>query len=629
MSALALACGAVHAQLVLPPVVVTATRFPEDADRLPFGVSVVTAEQIRNAGVTTVNEAVIRLLGVPGRQDLYGGGDYALDLRGFGTTADSNQAVIVDGVRLNEADLGGTRLAGIDIDSVETIEVIRGNASVLYGEGATGGAIVVTTKAASGKARHSSGRGYLAMGSDSLLDARAGATLINGGFSLDASLAKRATDGHRDNFRSSVEGRGLSAQWQGDWLRIGAQHAQDELATGLPGSLTAAQYAANPRQTLTPDDRAGISNQRNSVFSELTWGQWRIALDAGHRDKSLVYDTPFFDYAYNVEARNRGLRVRHTLPVGGFTNTVTAGVDRQDWRRAIVAGATAAQESKAVYVKDDLALPGGTRLSAGVRRESALKTNTSASGSVDERFTAWDAGLVQPLWRAASAYVRGGRSFRFANVDEFGFISPGASLRPQTSRDLDLGLRVGWQGGRGELRFYRNALRDEIGYDPAAPGPFPPFPGANVNFDPTLRQGLELEAQQSVAQAVQVRVNAAARRARFTEGPYAGHNVALAPRYTASLGLDWQPLKGHRLNTLVNAVSSQSPDFENSCTMPAYTTVGLRYAFSTDNVELGLGVNNLTDRKYYTQAYGCAAGVPTSIYPEAGRNVVLSVRVTL
>ena len=97
------------------------------------------------------------MLGVPGRLDLYGGGDYALDLRGFGITADSNQVVVVDGIRINEADLGGTRLAGISIDSVERIEVIRGSGAVLYGEGATGGVIVITTKAGRGTARKKSG----------------------------------------------------------------------------------------------------------------------------------------------------------------------------------------------------------------------------------------------------------------------------------------------------------------------------------------------------------------------------------------------------------------------------------------------------------------------------------------
>ena len=158
---------AVRTAITLAPVIVTAARFADDANTLAFGVSVLTAQDLRRSGVGTVNEALMKLLGVPGRQDFYGGGDYALDLRGFGGTADNNQVVIIDGVKLNEADLGGTRLAGIPIDSVERIEVIRGSGSVLYGEGAAAGVIVITTRAGSGAARTSAATLYGAAGRSS------------------------------------------------------------------------------------------------------------------------------------------------------------------------------------------------------------------------------------------------------------------------------------------------------------------------------------------------------------------------------------------------------------------------------------------------------------------------------
>ncbi|HEY0821103.1 MAG TPA: TonB-dependent receptor [Rhizobacter sp.] len=630
-SLLTLACLSAHAQVAtLPPVVVTASRFAEEADRLPFGVSVVTAQQIRDAGVTTINEALMKLLGVPGRLDLYGGGDYALDLRGFGSAADANQVVILDGVRLNESDLGGTRLAGIPIDDVDTIEVIRGSAAVLYGEGGTAGAIVITTKAAKGKLQRSSGRAYLAMGSDSLLDARGGATLVDGGFSLDASLNKRSSNGHRANFRSSTEGHALTGQWRGEWLRVGARHSQDDLATGLPGSLTNDEYAADPSQASSLTDRASIENQRNGVFAEATLGNWQVALDAGQRDKSLDSTSGLFFYGYHIEARNRGLRVRHSTPAGAVTNTFTAGIDRNDWTRVDSFGVTAEHESQGVYLKNDVGLPSGTRLSIGARRDSIVKTAVGTPvAAVDAHFNAWDLGVVQAFGKGVSAYARGGRSFRFANVDEFGYVSPGSTLRPQTSRDLDAGVRLDWRTGRTELRVYRNTLRDEIGFDPAAPGPFG-SPGANVNFDPTRRQGVELELQQALHKTVQVRLNTAARQAKFTDGAYDGKEVAATPRYAASVGIDWQPLAGHKLNAMLNSVSSQPVDFNNTCTVPAHTTADLRYAFGTDHVELAVGVSNLTDRKYYTLAYRCTAGgEPTAIYPEAGRRVMLSLRVVL
>jgi len=90
------------AQSRLPEVVVTATRFAEPAAMLPFGVSVLTADDIQSSGASTVNEAVMKLLGVVGRIDTSGGTNYSLDLRGFGATAGSNQIVIVDGLRLTK-----------------------------------------------------------------------------------------------------------------------------------------------------------------------------------------------------------------------------------------------------------------------------------------------------------------------------------------------------------------------------------------------------------------------------------------------------------------------------------------------------------------------------------------------
>ena len=141
------------AQSRLPAVTVTATRFAEPAAALPLGVSVITADEIRSAGANTVNEAIMKLLGVVGRLDTSGGNNYSLDLRGFGSTAGSNQVVIVDGLRLNEGDLTSASLSAIPIDTIETIEVLRGTGAVLYGEGATGGVIVITTKAGMGARR--------------------------------------------------------------------------------------------------------------------------------------------------------------------------------------------------------------------------------------------------------------------------------------------------------------------------------------------------------------------------------------------------------------------------------------------------------------------------------------------
>jgi len=618
------------AQSQLAPIVVTAMRFPDAAESLPTGVSIITAEEIRASGVTTVNEAVMRLFGVVGRQDYYGSGDYVLDLRGFGETADNNQVVIVDGMRFSEADLGGSRLAGIAIDSVERIEVLRSSGAVLYGEGSTGGVIIVTTKGGIGKERKNTASVYAAAGSFGLREERVNATLARGGFSLDISGMKKASDNHRDNFRSQTDGGAISGQWSGDWLRVGLRHAEDTTDSRLPGALTAAEYALDPRQSYTKDDWARMHSLHNGVFAEADVGEWLLRLDAGARSKSLDSWTTYraynssSSYGYEIEAHQQSVSARNETRLGPqLLNRFQLGVDHGDWERRDTYGGIAVQRTQSLYIKDDLSLAGGTRLSAGWRTESIDKSNSGASSGLSDRLQAWELGLSQ-AFGSVTGYGRLGNSFRLPNVDEFGFTSPGVALVPQTSRDMELGAR--WQHALGKLeaRLYRSNLSNEIGYDPSAPGPW--GAGANVNFEASRRQGLELEATHSLASSLGLRANLAWREASFRAGAYAGKSVPLAPSQTTSLRAEWTPQAAHRLSAGLNWVTGQYAEFKNDYRMPSYLVTDLRYAYEWRNAEFSFGIKNLFDRKYYTQA-GVNSVLGYMVYPEAGRAMTAAVRV--
>lgn len=626
---LALQPLAAHAQasVTLPSTTVVATRFPEDSQSLPFGVSVITSDDIARSGAATINEALMRILGVVGRVDLWGGGEYSIDLRGFGATADNNQVVIVDGIRMSEADLGGTRLAGIPIESVERIEVLRGSGSVLYGEGATGGVIVITTKAGAGSARPNSASAYAGAGTYGLREGRASGHFNAGSLAIDASAQKRDSDGHRDNFRSRTDAETIAGSWSSEVVRVTAQHSEDKLDTGLPGALSAAQYAANPRQATTPDDHANIRNSRTSGSAQAQFANWQVVLDAGTRDKKLRSIGAFGPYGYDVTADDWSLRARGSHAIGSVKNLFVVGMDNLRWTRDVLGmfGSTAKQDSRAWYVKDDVTLAGGTRIGLGWRTERADKESSVTPDRVHARENAWEFGVSRPFG-PVTAFARIGRSFRFANVDEFTFTLAGAVLAPQTSRDAEIGARWVHAAGKVEARAYRNELTNEIGFDPNAPNVF--FPGANVNFDPTRRQGVEFDATHQVASNLALRLNANVREAKFRSGPYARRDVPLVPGRTLALRADWVPAPGHRLGGGVVWVSSQHPDFDNACTMPAYTTADVRYAYAWKHAEFSLGVSNLADRKFYTQAFACAGGQPTSIYPEPGRAFTGAVRIT-
>lgn len=619
------------AQAVVTPsldeVRVSAARFHDPVADAPPGVSVINADEIRRSGVTTINEAIAKLLGVQSTLDFYGGGNTSMDLRGFGSTAVNNQVIVLDGVRLSEADLAAPRLSGIAIDTVERIEVWRSGGAVLYGEGATGGVIVITTKAGDGRERRNQGSVYGAVGSHNLKEWRAQTTLSSGSFSADVSLQRRDGDNHRDNHRSETNGGQVSLQWSGDAARFGISHGQDRLRGGLPGGLTWAQYMANPSQAASQTDRSTIENDRQVVFGEVMLDDWRIAGEWSQRSKTLRSEFSGWAGGHDVDARNAGLRARHQGQWGIYDSRLTLGLETADWKRLDVGAARhLTHQSNAWYVHNELRDAQGRSLYGGWRTEKLEKQ--SGSTTLAGREHAWSLGLKSPLFNNVTGWVQMGDSFRLANVDEFAFTTPNTTLRAQTSRDLEAGVEGRWDTMRWQLRAYRMSLNNEIGYDPtvANSNSWSGF-GANVNFDPTLRRGLELDVDGTINARWSWKVRLGVREATFRSGAHAGKGVPLVAGPTLAVSATWLPAEGHSVSAFINSVGRAPVDFANSCHVPSRTTLAARYVVALGrHAEWAISADNLTDRKYFSLAYGCAGGLPSAIYPEAGRTFSTSLR---
>ena len=144
MSPLLLPCtAAVHAQQVLDPVVVTATRQETRESALLADVTVIDHKEIeKHAGETVID----LLAGQPGIQMSRSGGlghASSLYIRG----ANSNQTkVLIDGIPINSIDSSGSPLRYLSLDDVDHIEILRGPASTLYGADALGGVIQIFTR---------------------------------------------------------------------------------------------------------------------------------------------------------------------------------------------------------------------------------------------------------------------------------------------------------------------------------------------------------------------------------------------------------------------------------------------------------------------------------------------------
>jgi len=617
------------AQEAVPEIVVTGARFPAQVSLAPIGATVITAEDIRRAGASDVNAAIRKIGGVFGRQSLDGSPDFALDLRGFGSNSSQNMVVLVDGVRLNENELAGPVLSSIPVDTVERIEIQRGGSSVLYGEGATGGVINIITRRGTQAGYH--GSVVLEAGRFDQYDARASVGHGEGPLSFDLAAARQGSDNYRDNneFRQKTFSGGF--QWAREGARMGLRVESARQDMRFPGSLSMEQFETIPRQTLTPDDFGALSSDRVTAFAEKRIDNVEFAAELAHRERKVesTYDFGGFLSAATYDTRHTQFspRMRHSANFNAGLNEFVAGVDLSRWERATSLGSDARQTSEAYYLRDEMRFNGAAnaRLALGARHERFEKKERNAELAVPggtQTVNAWSAeGSFDPV-AGITVHAKAGRSYRLPNADENGYRSSTGLLDVQTSRDLELGVSAGSDARRIAARVFRHRLKNEIFYDPTLGGGW----GANTNLDPTRRQGLEVEGQMAIGQALRLTGQWQRVDAEFTEGPNAGREMVLVPKNVATVRLAWVAAGPHSADIGAQWVDRQryGSDFSNSCStrIPSFTTIDARYAYRTGPWEVAVSGLNLADRQYFSNAFGCRSG----IYPSDGRQLKLALR---
>lgn len=627
----------------LAPVTVSASRF--ESTEAPIGATVITAEQIRQAGVGNVNEAIRKIGGVFGRQNFSGTSDYSLDLRGFGTNSDQNVAIFVDGIRISESELQPAVMSAIPIESVERIEIVRGGNGVLYGDGATGGTIQIITKRGAANGTH--GSIVTEIGSHGYEEVRASAAKGWDGFSIDANLGSLRTDNYRDNNALRQDNFSGGLQWASKDTRVGFRIDAARENVQFPGALTLSQYKEDPRQTLSPDNDGALDSDRYTLFAQHQYGNWNFAADLSYREKdskakSVSTFGTFFSDA-NSEVTQFSPRAKYMSEARGIKNELIIGMDFLDAKRTTQStfngfsssDADGSQKSTAVYVQDEIRF-GKARLAAGVRHErfeqdfadplSFSLTNYQQDFSLN----AWDVQGSYQLTPMMSLLAKAGRSYRVANIDEYTFSPNNQALVPQTSNDLEFGASLGNADRKLTAKVFRHNLKNEIFYDPTVPNIYSgTLFGANANLDPTRRQGVEIEASTKIASSFTLSAILQHVSAKFRDGPNDGNELVLVPKNTATVRLNWAPGDGQTADIGLQWVDKQryGKDFSNSCDaeIPSFATLDARYAIRVGTWELAVVGTNLTDKNYYAQAFGDCSN-DRGIYPDAGRVLRFSAR---
>ncbi|MGB7168611.1 MAG: TonB-dependent receptor [Acidobacteriaceae bacterium] len=465
-------------QRPLETVTVTAYRSPLGEEDSPASTRVMDQRQLEQAAPPALDG---KLREVPGF-DLYRRSSSlvanptteGVSLRGLGSTAASRSLVVMDDVPLNDPYGGWIHWEELPELSVQSVEVVRGGASDLYGSSAIGGVISVVPV-------HPQGNGVQVLasgGSESTLDDGVLATGERGPWAGLGSAGVIATDGYTL----------IAPDQRGPIDQPSNVHAQNALVEGqraLPdgGRVFARANALNEsRHNGTPDQYNLTRLWRAAAGAD--WGDWSLRLFGSNEHFRQTFSsvnvprtseklTKFqFDPADELGA---AARWRHAL---GAHALILAGADTHDVRatdnETLLVGAggttsTSARQRLTGAWGEALYTPAGWTLSGSARVDhfsnfNVWQTSTSAPATTLPSWsqTVFDPrlGVVRRLtpWLAWSA--SGFRAFRTPTENELYRSFQVGSEVTEPNPNLRSERATGWEtGAQADLRRWGSSAR--------------------------------------------------------------------------------------------------------------------------------------------------------------------------
>jgi iron complex outermembrane receptor protein len=384
-------------------VVTSVSKTEETLSGVAAAVTVVTNDDIRRSGATTVPEALRLVPGIHVARQT--SNTWAVSARGFSSIASEKLLVLTDTRSLYTPLFSGVFWDQQDLllEDVERIEVIRGPGAVQWGSNAVNGVINITTKSAS-DTQGAYVESHAGTEERFAVKARYGGRVGAAAYRLFGQYADRG-------------GTFTTATLQRDDWQVGHAGARVDWDRGPVNSFTLQGDAyRNDIGRLAPSvtvigrpapagvlrTRAGGGNvlarwrRRPSVASEL---QVRVYYDRTHRsDPSFVDDLDTID----VDLQHRsGLRWRQEVTWGGnyhFTSNRNEGkgvfaLDPPSSRDQVVSG----------FLQHQVQLGDALRLTSGTKLEHNDFSGLEVQPSIR---AAWARSPVQTVWGAVSRAVR-------------------------------------------------------------------------------------------------------------------------------------------------------------------------------------------------------------------------------
>jgi len=481
------------------PVVFTASKTLQHISDSPAAVTVITEEQIRSSGATTIPELLRSVPGVdviePSKSLV------SVSIRGFEQIFVNKVLVMVDGRTINQPIDGAVfwNLEPILLSRIARIEIVRGPGSVLYGADAFSGVINIITKTPQEMAE-----------TNGTKETKRSGTLVG------------ALGEQKSTFSEATYNMGKANDWA---FTLGAGYHSTAGFGGSPSdqihdSARVPSFTVDLQKQLShgsllfsasdSDAKSDFAALLNLQDASTHISSVSIAYDGSQEKNPVtarVYSNFFRLSSSGVYAATSSstleIQQQRNLSTG---NTLIYGVDdsHNQFSTSLTKPQNQRQQLFGLYLQDQYQLRPTTSLFAGLRWDQ----NSVYGPQVSPRLS-----LVHHLPSNQTLRLSYGTAFRAPTISELYVnlnepinpelninVSGSTNIKPEKIASLEAGYRVDVRGGYVGLNLFSNRISDVIALNPIQFAPSPPFPAGTptelqYQNDGTAHEaGMELES---------------------------------------------------------------------------------------------------------------------------------------